>query len=52
VSRLHALAAEDQARVWEIIDEWRNAGALDEEVAKIREKIRVTVPLAGGVKVQ
>ncbi|EMQ1230743.1 HigA family addiction module antitoxin [Escherichia coli] len=43
VSRLHALAAEDQARVWEIIDEWRNSGALDEEVAKIREKIRVTV---------
>lgn len=43
VSRLHALASEDQARVWEIIDEWRNAGALDEEVAKIREKIRVTV---------
>lgn len=43
VSGLHALASEDQARVWEIIDEWRNAGALDEEVAKIREKIRVTV---------
>ena len=30
-------------RVWEIIDEWRNSGALDEEVTKIREKIRVTV---------
>lgn len=43
VSRLRALASEDQVRVWEIIEEWLNAGALDEEVAKIREKIRVTV---------
>lgn len=43
VSRLHALVPEDQARVWEIIDEWHNAGALDEDVAKLREKIRVTV---------
>ena len=43
VSRLHALASKDQTRVWEIIDEWHKAGALDEEVATIREKIRVTV---------
>ena len=43
VSRLHALASEDQMRVWEIIDDWRNASTIDEEVAKIREKIRVIV---------
>ena len=43
VSRLHALASEDQVRVWEIIDDWRNASTIDEEVAKIREKIRVIV---------
>ena len=43
VSRLHALAPEDQERVWEIIGEWRNTGAPDEEIAKVREKIRVTV---------
>lgn len=42
VSRLHALAPEDQARVWEIIGKWRRAGVCDEEVAKLREKIRVT----------
>jgi addiction module HigA family antidote len=43
VSRLHALAPEDQERVWEIIGEWHNAGAPDEDIAKIREKIRMTV---------
>ncbi|WP_205950659.1 HigA family addiction module antitoxin [Pantoea stewartii] len=43
VTRLHALAPDDQKRVWEIIDEWHNAGVLDEEVAKIRDKIRVTI---------
>lgn len=43
VSRLHALAPEDQQRVWEIIGEWHNAGAPDEDIAKVREKIRVIV---------
>lgn len=43
VSRLHALAPEDQERVWEIIGEWHNTGAPDEDIAKVREKIRVTV---------
>lgn len=43
VSTMHVLTSEDQACVWEIIDEWYNTDALDEEVAKIREKIRVTV---------
>lgn len=42
VSRLHALAAEDQARLWEIIDEWRNKSASDKDIATLREKIRVT----------
>lgn len=40
VSKLNALAPEDQARVWEIIDEWHRVGPLDEEIAKVREKIR------------
>lgn len=43
VSRLHALAPEDQERAWEIIGEWHNTGAPDEDIAKVREKIRVTV---------
>ena len=43
ISRLDALAPEDQERVWELVDEWRNAGTPDEEIAKIREKIRVSV---------
>lgn len=44
VSRLHALAPKDQERVWEIIGEWHNsADVTDEDVAKVREKIRVTV---------
>lgn len=42
VSRMHALSPEDQAQVWEIVEKWRHAGACDEEVAKLREKIRVT----------
>ena len=43
VSRLPKFASVDQERVWEIIGEWRNAGALDEEIAEIRDKIRVTL---------
>lgn len=42
ISRLYALAPEDQSRVWEIIEEWRNAGTCDEDLAKLREKIRMT----------
>lgn len=42
VSRMHVLSPEDQAQVWEIVEKWRHAGACDEEVAKLREKIRVT----------
>ncbi|CAI2931700.1 HigA family addiction module antitoxin [Aminobacter niigataensis] len=43
VSRLHALTSDDQERVWKIIGEWHNVGASDEDVARVREKIRVTV---------
>lgn len=43
VSRLHALASEDQVRVWKIIDKWHDAYALDGEIATLRETIRVSV---------
>lgn len=43
VSGLHALAPDDQTCVWEIIDKWHNTAAPDEDIAKVREKIRVTV---------
>lgn len=43
VTRLHALSSEDQEIVWEIIDGWRSAGALDEEIASLHEVIRLTV---------
>lgn len=43
VSRLYALVPEDQDRVWELIDRWHRAGAFDEDIAKVREKIRVSV---------
>ncbi len=50
VSKLRALVPDDQARVWEIIGEWCKADPLDEEVAKIREKIRVTFISRRGLK--
>lgn len=43
VTRLHALSPEDQELVWKIIDKWRSAGVLDEEIASLREVIRLTV---------
>lgn len=43
IGRLHSLSPEFQERVWEIIDEWHKGGADDEDIAKVREKIRVTV---------
>lgn len=43
IGRLHALGPEFQKRVWEIIDQWREGGADDDGIAKVREKIRVTV---------
>ena len=43
IARLHALGPELQERVWNIIDDWRKDGAGDEDIANVREKIRVTV---------
>lgn len=43
IARLHALSVEDQENVWKIIDEWRKGGASDADIARVREKIRVTV---------
>lgn len=43
IARLHALSVEDQENVWKIIDEWRQSGASDANIARVRDKIRVTV---------
>lgn len=43
IGRLHALGPEHQDRVWEIVDDWHKRNADDDEIAKVREKIRVTV---------
>lgn len=43
VERLHDLGTEYQHKVWKIIDEWRSAGASDDDIAILREQIRVTV---------
>lgn len=43
VERLHALTEKDQERVWKIIGEWRKSNASDDEIARVRDKIRVTV---------
>ena len=43
VTRLHALSSKDQELVWEIIDEWGSTCAHDEEIASLREVIRLTV---------
>ena len=43
VGNLRALDLEFQKRVWKIIDEWHKSGADDEDIAEVREKIRVTV---------
>jgi addiction module HigA family antidote len=41
VERLHALADEDQERVWNLITRWANDGASEADKAALREKIRV-----------
>ena len=43
VGSLRALGPEFQKRVWKIIDAWHKSGADDEDIAEVREKIRVTV---------
>jgi addiction module HigA family antidote len=50
IARLHALGAEFQDRVWEIVDAWRKSEADDYGIAKVREKIRVTVLSRRGKK--
>ena len=42
VSRLYLFAPDHQARVWEIIGQWRDKGANNEDIASLREKIRLT----------
>lgn len=42
VTRLHLFGPEEQSRVWEIIDRWRNTDAKNEDTATLREKIRLT----------
>ena len=43
LSRLNVLSSEEQVRVWEIIDHWRE-DAHDADLAEVHEEIRVTVP--------
>lgn len=42
VTRLHLLMPEEQSRVWEIINSWRNKDATSKDIATLREKIRLT----------
>lgn len=45
VERLHNLSPADQQRVWQTIDEWYRAGASDNDIAILREQIRIAVRL-------
>ncbi|MGV2129805.1 HigA family addiction module antitoxin [Agrobacterium vitis] len=42
VDRMHGLADKDQERVWKLIEAWKGS-ASDLDIAKVREKLRVTV---------
>lgn len=42
VDRLYGLIDKDQERVWKLIEAWKGS-ASDPDIAKVREKIRVTV---------
>lgn len=42
IERLHGLADNDQERVWKLVEAWKGS-ASDPDIAKVREKIRVTV---------
>lgn len=42
VDRIHELVDKDQERVWKLIEAWKSS-ASDLDIAKVREKIRVTV---------
>lgn len=50
ISRLHALNNDDQNRVWEIIKKWSNSAVLDEDIARVRERIRTNVLSRRGKK--
>lgn len=50
ISRLSALTSKDQNRVFEIIYAWLKAEASDEDVAKLREKIRTRILFQRGRK--
>lgn len=50
ISRLHALNNDDQNRVWKIIKQWCNSAVLDEDIARVRERIRTNVLSRRGKK--
>lgn len=50
IRHLYDLSEEDQARVWDLVRSWADAGASDADKAFVREKIRVTVMSRRGVK--
>ncbi len=50
IQHLHELSEEHQAKVWEQVKSWANAGASDSDKALVREKIRITVMSHRGVK--
>ena len=43
IERLNVLPGKDQNRVWKIIGDWKKSDANEDEIAKVREKIRVSV---------
>ena len=43
VSKLRAMNANEQAKVWGVVENWLSDGQSDEDLAVLREKIRVTV---------
>lgn len=43
IDQLHRLSTDKQDRVWEKVDTWRQNGAKDEDIARLREKIRVSI---------
>ncbi|HYE37968.1 HigA family addiction module antitoxin, partial [Methylocaldum sp.] len=50
IEHLHGLSEEHQARVWNLVKTWADAGASDADKACVREKIRLTVMSRWGVK--
>lgn len=50
IARLHSLTPSDQEKIWGIIEDWSKKEASDEDIAKVRDKIRVTVLTQRGRK--